>query len=156
MRAERSIVRCCEVPTSQARGGIVSAIENKRLMQAIFSELAQGNGKPFTESMAEDFCWTITGTTAWSRTYSGKATVLNELLRPLFSQFADRYTNVAHRFVAEDDIVVIECRGRVTTNSGKPYNNAYCYVVRLEDGKLRELTEYLDTALVESALNAPT
>lgn len=131
---------------------MVSAASNKQLMQDVFAELASGNGKPFTEHMADDFCWNMIGTTAWSRTYTGKAAVLNELFKPLFAQFADRYTNTAHRFVAEDDVVVVECRGRVTTTSGKPYHNTYCYVIRFENGLMKELTEYLDTALVENAL----
>jgi len=41
------------------------------------------------------------------------------------------------------------------TRSGKPYDNHYCYVCRLADGKLRELTEYMDTELAASALGAP-
>jgi ketosteroid isomerase-like protein len=132
----------------------MSAAENKQLMQRIFSELAKGNGKPFVESMADDFRWTVTGTTKWSRTYHGKQAVLDDLMKPLFSQFADQYTNTAHRFIAEDDYVVVECRGRVTTKTGTPYNNAYCFVCRISDGKLQELTEYLDTELVTAALGA--
>jgi ketosteroid isomerase-like protein len=50
--------------------------------------------------------------------------------------------------------VVIQCHGRVTTKTGKPYNNTYCYVCRMADGKMRELTEYLDTELVATALAA--
>jgi len=130
----------------------MSAAENKQLMQNIFSELAKGNGKPFVENLADDICWTIIGSTKWSRTYRGKEAVLAELLRPLFAQFADQYTNTAHRFIAEDDYVVVECRGRVTTKSGTPYNNNYCWVCRVSDGKLQELTEYLDTELVTAAL----
>jgi uncharacterized protein len=130
----------------------MSAAENKQLMQNIFSELSKGNGKPFVEAMADDFCWTVTGSTKWSRTYRGKEAVLTELLMPLNSQFADQYTNTAHRFIAEDDYVVVECRGRVTTKAGTPYNNTYCFVCRLGGGKLQELTEYLDTELVTAAL----
>jgi uncharacterized protein len=130
----------------------VSAAENKQFMQNIFSELSKGNGKPFVESLADDICWTIIGSTKWSGTYRGKQAVLNELLRPLFDRFADQYTNTAHRFIAEDDYVVVECRGRVTTKSGAPYNNTYCWVCRVADGKLQELTEYLDTELVTAAL----
>ena len=130
----------------------MSAAENKQLMQDIFSELSKGNGKPFVESLADDFCWTITGSTKWSRTYRGKEAVGAELLRPLFAQFADQYTNTANRFIAEGDSVVVERRGRVTTKSGKPYNNTYCWVSRVADGKLQEPTEYLDTELVTAAL----
>jgi hypothetical protein len=50
--------------------------------------------------------------------------------------------------------VVVECRGHVTTKSGKPYNNTYCYVCRFADGKLKELTDYLDTELVTASLGS--
>jgi uncharacterized protein len=134
---------------------IMSALENKQLLQAIFSELAQGNSKPFVESWADDFCWTVSGTTAWSKVSRGKQTVLDDLMQPLRAQFADRYTLTAHRFIAEDNYVVVECRGRVTTKAGKPYHNSYCFIIRMDGGKLRELTEYADTALVEKTLDAP-
>jgi hypothetical protein len=130
----------------------MSAAENKQLMQNIFSELSKGNGVPFVESLADEICWTIIGSTKYSGAYRGKQAVLNDLLRPLFARFADQYTNIAHRFIAEDDYVVVECRGRVTTKSGAPYNNTYCWVCRVADGKLQELTEYLDTELVTAAL----
>lgn len=133
----------------------MNASENKQLMRTLFTALAEGNGKPFTDAMAEDFCWTITGTTAWSRTYRGKQAVMDELMRPLFARFAGRYVNTARRFIAEDDFVVVECDGRVMTKSGVPYNNTYCYVCRLEGGMLKELTEYFDTELVTAALGDP-
>ena len=131
----------------------MSAAENKKLMQHIFVELSKGNGNPFIESMADDISWTVTGTTKWSKTYHGKQAVLTELLGPLFSQFADQYTNTAHRFIAEDDYVVVECRGHVTTKAGTPYNNTYCWVCRIAEGKLQELTEYMDTALVTAVFD---
>src|SRR5262245_27992564 len=133
----------------------MSTAENKQLMQDIFSELAKGNGKPFVDSLADDICWTVTGTTRWSKTYRGKQAVLTELLGPLVSQFADQYTYTAHRFSAECEYVVVECRGRVTTKSGKTYNNTYCWVCRIAEGKLQELTEYMDTELVTKALGNP-
>ena len=133
----------------------MTAAENKRLMQEIFAGLAKGDGKPFRDSLADDVRWTLAGTTKWSGTYEGKQAVLDTLLRPLFAQFADQYTNTAHRVIAEGEYVVVECRGRVTTESGKPYHNSYCLVCRIADGKLEELTEYMDTALVEAALAHP-
>jgi ketosteroid isomerase-like protein len=134
---------------------IMGAVENKQLFQEIFAGLAVGDGRHFIDSLADDFCWTITGTTAWSGTYRGKEDVRAKLLRPLFEQFANRYTNALHRIVAEGDYVVIECRGKVTTKTGKPYNNTYCWVCRVADGKLTELTEYMDTELVATVLLPP-
>jgi len=133
----------------------MTASENMDLMQRICAALAAGDAAPLRAAMAEDFSWTVMGSTAWSGTYRGREAVLRDLLAPLVAQFADRYTNAAHNFVAEGDQVVVECRGRVATRTGGRYDNSYCWVCRFEDGKLRTLTEYLDTALLETALTPP-
>ncbi len=133
----------------------MNASDNKRIMQGVFDELAKGNGRPFGELMAEDFCWHITGTTPWSRSYRGRETVRKELLEPLYAQFAGPYTNTAQRILADEDCVVVECRGKVSTTAGKRYDNTYCFVIRMEDGRMKELTEYLDTQLVATALQPP-
>jgi ketosteroid isomerase-like protein len=125
---------------------------NKLLMQAIFAGLAHGDAKPLTESMADDFCWTVTGGNAWSGTYCGKQTVMNELMRPLIANFAERYTNTAHRFIADGDWVAVECQGKVMTRTGKRYDNRYCWVCRMEGGRLKEVIEYMDTELVARTL----
>jgi uncharacterized protein len=95
------------------------------------------------------------GDTAWSGCYVGKEIVLDRLIVPLFAQFGTRYKNHAERMTAEGDIVVVECQGEVTTTSGQAYNNSYCYVCRLCNGMICELTEYLDTKLVEEVLGKP-
>jgi len=133
----------------------MTAIENKQLMQNIFAELAQGNSRPLVEAMADDFCWTVTGNTKWSRTYEGKQTVLKDLLTPLRTMIADRIRTVPQRVFADGDHVIVEARGNNTTKTGKPYNNTYCFIIRLAEGKIREITEYLDTELVTTVLGEP-
>ena len=126
--------------------------ENKQLLQHVFAELAAGNAQPFTDILSDQVQWTITGTTAWSRTFVGKAAVLAELLTPLRARIAGRIQVTADRFIAEGDFVVVEARGRSTTKQGKPYNNSYCWIYRFTNGEVMELTEYLDTALVADTL----
>ena len=131
------------------------ATENKKLMQYIFFELSKGNSQPFVESMAEDFSWTITGSTKWSKKYDGKRAVIEELFGALHTKLVSPIVVEAYRLIADEDYVVVEARGRNTTKAGVRYNNIYCYVFRLADGKLQEVTEYLDTELVTVALGAP-
>jgi uncharacterized protein len=133
----------------------IAASENRARLEAAFERLADGDGREFVALMADDFRWEIKGGTAWSRTYEGKAAVLEELLGPLMGQFRGRYRNTAERMVAEGDFVVVQCRGDAETKAGRRYDNEYCYVCRFDDGQLRELVEYLDTALVDSALDPP-
>lgn len=130
----------------------MSVADNKRLLEKIFSELSMGNSRPFVEAMADDFSWTVTGTTKWSKKYAGKSVVLSELFGTLTSRMDGRIKTIPDRFIAEGDYVVVEAHGSNITKSGKPYNNRYCFVFRVSEGKLKEVTEYLDTELVSSAL----
>jgi uncharacterized protein len=134
---------------------IEKTIENKRLVQHVFDELAKSNSQPLLDHLAEDFRFVIMGTGAWSRSYDGKAAVLAELFAPLRERIAGRITTIPVRLIAEGDLVVVEARGRNTTRDGKAYNNAYCNVLRLEAGRIAEWTEYCDTLLIESALGPP-
>jgi ketosteroid isomerase-like protein len=47
---------------------------------------------------------------------------------------------------------VVETRGSVATKTGARYDNAYCFVFRLDGGRIREITEYMDTQLVAEVL----
>src|SRR5271156_4153482 len=106
----------------------MGATENKQLMRQIFEELSKGNSELFVASMADDFRWTVTGTTKWSRTYEGKQSVLAELFGTLRARINGRVRTTAQRLIAEGDYVVVEARGNSTTKSGVPYNNNYCLV----------------------------
>jgi ketosteroid isomerase-like protein len=129
--------------------------DNRQLMRTIFDGLARGDARPFLDSLDESAVWRLTGTNAWSGVYTGKTAIRRDLLTPLFAQFADQYVSVADAIIAEGDTVVVECRGKVTTKTGKRYDNTYCWVCRLKDGKIVSLTEYMDTELVATALGAP-
>lgn len=127
--------------------------ENKQLIERIFAGLAQGNSRPFVDAMADDFAWTVTGSNRWAKKYAGKSVILTELFGTLSSQIDGRMRTIGDRFIAEGDYVVVEAHGSNKTKSGKPYNNRYCFVFRLSEGKLREVTEYMDTELVTACLS---
>ena len=132
----------------------MSTAGNKQLMQEIFAALAQSNAKPFVDAMADDFRWTMHGQNKWAKTYDGKAVVIGELF-PALRRKMDRITTVAQRFIADGDYVAVEARGANVTRAGAPYNNTYCFVFRIADGKLAEVTEYMDTELVAAVLGDP-
>ena len=45
-----------------------------------------------------------------------------------------------------------QSHGRSTTRKGVTYDNTYCHVFRIAGGRIREVTEYLDTELITRAL----
>jgi ketosteroid isomerase-like protein len=95
----------------------------------------------------------MVGSNKWAKTSAGKQAVIGELFAALRRKM-DRVTTIAHRFIAEGDLVVVEARGANTTKVGLPYCNTYCFVFRLADGKLAEVTEYMDSELA-SVLGDP-
>jgi uncharacterized protein (TIGR02246 family) len=130
----------------------LTAAENKQLVRTAFDAWATGDIRPLIAAMADDVTWTVSGHNSWSGTFTGKDSVRRDLLAPLGEQFDGTYTSTASRFVAEDDVVVVETRGSVATKAGPRYDNQYCFVFRLDGGRIREITEYLDTQLVAEVL----
>jgi len=61
----------------------MTVIDNKALIQDIMDARARRDAGPFIAAMADDFVWRITGSTAWSGEYVGKADVLERLIKPL-------------------------------------------------------------------------
>lgn len=56
------------------------------------------------------------------------------------------------RVIAEGDDVVVEFEGNATTLDGKAYNNQYCMVFTLSNGKIKQVNEYFCTKLAEDVL----
>jgi len=131
------------------------AAQNKQLLKNIYSEISRGNPQLLLDSLADDVEWTIIGSTALSGTSRGKQEVIDKLLKPLRARLADGpVVFEPQRFIAEGEHVVMQARGRATAKSGKPYNNTYCIVARVVDGKIKEMIDYVDTELITSALGA--
>lgn len=134
----------------------MSAATNKKLLQDIFAAANPDSDARdralFTASLAEDARWVVTGQYSWSRTFTGKEAILNDLHGHVRTRLRDRTRTVAHRFIADGDVVVVEAKGDNVTREGVRYDNDYCLVFRLEDGKIKEIREYCDSILTEKAL----
>jgi uncharacterized protein len=128
---------------------------NKQLLRHVYAEISKGNVQPLLDSLADDVEWTIIGSTALSGTSRGKQEVIDKLLKPIRARLADGpIVFQPERFIAEGEYVVMQAQGCATALSGKPYNNTYCIVCRIVDGKVKEMVDYIDTELITSALGA--
>jgi ketosteroid isomerase-like protein len=130
-------------------------MDNKQLVQQIFERMAEGDTRALVDALADDCRWTFPGSWSWAGTWEPKQVVMDELLTPLVAQFADRYRSEADFVLADGDRVVVQARGRVTTKRGDEYRQTYCYVFRVADGRITEVIEHCDTALVERVLEPP-
>jgi ketosteroid isomerase-like protein len=124
---------------------------NASLVSAIFDELAKGNGKPFWEACHEQLVWRTIGSGSWSGEFSGKQTIVDEVLRPLNMALAQRAT-VATRVIDGGDVVVVQAKGSNVTRDGRRYDNDYVFVIHFADGKIVRYEEYCDTELIARVL----
>jgi ketosteroid isomerase-like protein len=127
----------------------MGAAENKEVVR----QMREAKGiDGILATMSDDVRWTIIGTTKFSGTMNGKQEIVDKLFKPIFAQLETPGSNVVDNIIAEGDYVVVQQRGTGRrAKSGKDYNNTYCIVYKLADGKIKEITEYLDTELVTSA-----
>ncbi len=124
--------------------------DNKAIIREAFEAMGRSDVGPLVAAMTADFTWIIEGQTSFSRRFEGKEAVKRDLLKPLFETFATPYRFEIDDMISEGDRVVVLGRGRVRTKWGKDYSNSYCFVIRMADGQMVELREFLDTALVET------
>ena len=115
----------------------MSAEANKKLVQQVYTDSANRNGTTFVDNLADDASWIVTGQYSWSHEFKGKDAILNGLMGHFRSHFAARPRTVAFNFIAEGDTVVVEARGDNVTTEGQRYDNEYCMVWRIENGKVK-------------------
>jgi uncharacterized protein len=130
----------------------MSAAANKQLVQQIYNDAANRSGTTFLDNIADDVRWTVTGQYSWSHTFNGRDAIVNELHGHVRSLLKERARTVAFNFIAEGDHVVVEAKGDNVTKAGLRYDNDYCMIWRIEGGRIKEIKEYCDSALVERAL----
>ncbi len=112
----------------------------KSTNREISEQFAKGNLEFSATYLADDIKWNILGDSP----IIGKEQVL-EVSKML--QLESFPVITIKNIVAEGEYVVIESTGKATTKNGKPYNQTYCDFFKFNEGKLIEITTYLDTAL---------
>lgn len=119
--------------------------ENKKIVRKISS-----GDVGLLDFWADDGVWIIPGLA----TYRGKREIAEKLIGPVTDLMASMGSVEVGNMIAEGDYVVVEQQAKDRmTKIGKPYNNTYCMVYKILDGKIVQLTEYCDTALAKSVFS---
>ena len=132
----------------------MATAENKAIVQTFFAAGNEGDLTRALALLAEDVTWTNIGTTRFSGTYEGKQAVVDDLLGTVFGRLQGGIRSTIDNVVAEGEFVVVQSRGQATTRNGEAYDNTYCHIFRLRNGRIVAVTEYLDTELATRVLGA--
>lgn len=122
-------------------------------VENIFDYLDNGENEKFFEHVADDVFWMVMGTHPLAGTYHGKQDFITHtfvrLNRILKEGVVLKVTNI----IVQGDTATVELESRSVALNGKPFNNAYCWIVRFEDDTIVEVRAYVDSALVQRVID---
>jgi ketosteroid isomerase-like protein len=127
-----------------------SAMDDAQRNKQLVLDAYSGRPGALLAALAPDIEYTLMGSThRFARTFRGRDDVVQNLFAQVGTVLAGgRMTPV--NAVAEGDQVVVEFAGEGRTKDGREYNNRYCSVFRVADGRITHIREYLDTDLTRS------
>lgn len=115
----------------------------------LFSLLAGGHQDKFMAHVAENVNWTIMGTHPAAGRYTSKEDFAASAFARINPRLKEGGVALSIRnVIVGGDEAAVELAGEATQNNGKPFNGAYCWICRFEDGQIVEVRAYLDSALV--------
>jgi uncharacterized protein len=126
--------------------------QNKAIVRRAIAALSRGDMEGFLADAADDFTIAVMGSAI--PPIQGKQKALKGLRNALVARLENggAIAMTIENLIADGDFVAEQARGVARTKDGKDYNNTYCRVWRITDGKVRSMQEYLDTELVRSCL----
>lgn len=72
----------------------------------------------------------------------------------VFERLSEQIVLTVDNLIIGGEYAAGQARGTARTKKGEPYNNNYCFIWRVQNGRITEMTEYHDTDLVRRVLLA--
>jgi hypothetical protein len=128
----------------------MSIEQNKQIARDFVAALSRADGDEIADAFTEDgSAWTL-GSLSLSGTHAPDE--IRRLSREILQAFPKGLRLWIRALTAEGDRVAVEAESDGVHASGRHYHNTYHFLIRVRDGKIAELREYLDTLLVQDVL----
>ena len=128
-------------------------MEPRAVIEEAVRAWAAGEDGAFWRLLAEDVQYSVIGSTRASGSYNGRKAFFEGALRPMGALLAVGARPVEYDIIAEGSRVVLMWSGKGTMLNGAPYDNSYCWVLDVHEGRVVRIKAYLDTELVTALFN---
>lgn len=125
------------------------------IIKKAYNDFIAGNIPALLEIMQEDIVWQFNGSSIipMAGTFEGKSAVLR------FYQLVDESVTIEQyepqEFIEAEDKVVVVGKERTTAKkTGKTFTGTWIHVWEMENGKLKRLRLFVDTAAAEKTYQA--
>jgi uncharacterized protein (TIGR02246 family) len=120
--------------------------EVREVLQSYLEALVAGDRQRIADSFTDDATWTLPGTLPLSGVRRGRQAIVDFLTSAGALFVPGTQTFTFGDITAEQDRAVLEWRVRGTASAtGKIYDNQYCGVFVIRDGRICAVREYLDS-----------
>jgi uncharacterized protein len=126
--------------------------QKKSLVTQTWSAFGKGDVKTAFANMSDNVSWLIPGSLPGvSGLKRGKDEIL-KFMAGVGQNFPEGLQSEIRRTYCDGDTVILELTNRGKVANGKNYENEYCFIFELEDGKIRRIREYVDTQKAKELL----
>ena len=129
--------------TSDAQNYSKEELSNKETIAKAFQEWHNGNAT-FFELLNEDAHWEITGSTPYSKIYTSKQQLLDEVIIPLNKKLKVKIKPTVRNIFVDKDMVIALWDGEAIALDNKPYLSSYSWYMKMKDGKITNVVAFLD------------
>jgi ketosteroid isomerase-like protein len=130
----------------------MDAATNKKIVKDTWDAFWRGDIEAGVANMSDDIAWFTPGANAMAGWKRGKDAIRQFRFNEL-GVFRELKRDVIGIY-GDGDTVIMEVKATGRLNNGEPYDNAGCVVWVLENGKIKQVRQYVDTqkAMAISAL----
>lgn len=138
---------------TQASSDKAAAEKNKAFISQAFAKWAAGGSTFFQDVLAEDVVWTIKGTSPAAGTYKGRAVFIEQAVAPFAARLSSFVKPKVNDIWADGNDVVVYWDGAAVAKDGKPYNNSFVWIFRMQDLRATEVIAFLDLTQYDDVIN---
>jgi len=123
-----------------------------QVVRGFFAALSEGELDSVRSMLHPDARWEVMRATPGERLTIGRDAIIDDFLTPVRGRFVDGDPKVSVQSIfASGNNVAAETHGDGSMADGRPYHNRYAWMIQLDDGLLRNIREYMDTAYARAS-----
>lgn len=126
---------------------------NLDLVRATYEGSSEENGRNLMAVLHPEVEWTEAEGFPYAGTYVGVDALMAGVFARLGSEWID-YRAVVHTYLADGDrVAAFGVYSGTYKATGKSMRAAFAHLYEVRDGKIRRMTQYVDTVMVANALS---
>lgn len=130
---------------------------NEQVILDFFDAFAHSDRERIRKLLHPDAVWEqMSRSMPGAADYRGQEAIVDNLLNKIFGAFDTPPGTrvVLNTLLSKGDLVVAETESREFSRDGRAYNNLYCWVFKVRDGRVAVVREYFDSNYVIQFMSA--